>query len=357
MITRSPANSVVLIVPLLAAILAACGAQPAAQPTPAPAASAAAAPAIPTPGPGEFRNPVLRADFPDPHVIRVGDTYYAYATNAAGKNVQVSTSTDLVQWSQPKEAMPAIASWAQLGGSFIWAPEVIQIGERFLLYYTARDKAADRQCIGVAVADAPEGRFRDSNDAAFVCQAEQGGSIDAHPFRDADGKLYLYWKNDGNCCDQSTYLYAQELAPDGLSLIGEPVRLVQNDRRWEGSVVEAPTMWLHEGRYYLFFSGNGYGGVDYAVGYASCESPLGPCTDAEENPILASVLDTQPPVIGPGHQTIIEDSDGETWLVYHAWEVTGAGRGSRRFMWIDRLVWNDGVPQVLGPTLEPQARP
>lgn len=354
---------------LIALLLGACGqGGQAAAPSPAadaattapaaPAAPAAtAAPAAAAPGPDEFKNPVLRADFPDPHLILVDGTYYAYATNVIGKNVQVSSSTDLVEWTQPKEAMPVIADWAKPSGLFVWAPEVIQVGEQFLLYYTARDKQADKQCIGLAVADSPEGRFKDPNDAPFICQVSQGGSIDASPFRDADGTLYLYWKNDGNCCGQSTYLYAQQLAPDGLSLVGEPVELVQNDRRWEGPLVEAPTMWLQDGRYYLFFSANAYGGVDYAVGYANCESPMGPCQDAEENPILASKTDVQPVVIGPGHQTIIQDDDGETWLVYHVWEVTSAGKGNRRFMWIDRLVWNDGVPDIEGPTIDPQPRP
>jgi len=364
-----------LLLTLLALLLAACGqsgtstqgnqeAAPTTAPaatteaTGAPAATAApAAAAIPTPGPNEFRNPVLRADFADPFLLRVGDTYYAYATNASGKNVQVASSTDLVQWKQLPDAMPALGKWAKLGGSFVWAPEVIQIGEQYLLYYTARDKAADKQCIGVAVADKPEGRFRDPNDTAFVCQAAQGGSIDASPFRDEDGTLYLYWKNDGNCCGQSTYIYVQELAPDGLSLVGEPVTLVQNDRRWEGPLIEAPTMWKQDGSYYLFFSANAYAGVDYAVGYATCETATGPCQDAEENPILASVLDVKPPVIGPGHQTVLADENGETWLVYHAWEVTGSGQGTRRFMWIDRLAWEDGKPVLQGPTLNPQPRP
>ncbi len=307
---------------------------------------------------GSFQNPVLRADFPDPGLLFADGLYYAYATNGSGKNVQLARSTDLVEWELLTDAMPSLPVWAKLGGSFIWAPEVIQIGEQYVLYYTARDKAADRQCIGVATSDKPEGKFKDNNEAALVCQVQEGGSIDPSPFRDADGTLYLYWKNDGNCCSLATYLYVQELAPDGLSLVGEPVRLVRNDSAWEGRVVEAPTMWLHDDGYYLFFSGNNYAGVEYAVGYATCDTATGPCQDAAANPILASLMTQNPPVVGPGHQTIIQDNDGEIWLVYHVWEVLSSGtRGSRRFMWLDRLVWMDGVPDVLGPTLEPQVKP
>jgi beta-xylosidase len=283
--------------------------------------------------------------------------YYAYATNASGKNIQVARSEDLVTWRVLVDAMPALPTWARLGGSLVWAPEVMQIGDKYVLYYTARDKESDRQCVGVATSDKPEGRFTDTNDRPLVCQTEEGGTIDAHPFRDGD-KLYLYYKNDGNCCNMATWLYVQEMAPDGLSLVGEPTRLVRNDRAWEGGVVEAPTMWKQGDKYYLFFSANSYAGMEYAVGYATCESAVGPCEDAPENPILASQMDVNPPVVGPGHQTIVVDDDGETWLVYHVWEITSAGlRGNARHMWIDKLEWEGDKPVVRGPTASPQEVP
>ena len=137
----------------------------------------------------------------------------------------------------------------------------------------------------------------------------------------------------------ATHIYVQEMSPDGLSLVGEPTRLVRNDRAWEGRVVEAPTMWLEDGRYTLFFSANDYGGLDYAVGYARCESAVGPCEDGTENPVLSSVVDGSVPVIGPGHQTIILDDDGEPWMAYHAWQVTSAGmRGTACLLYTSRCV-------------------
>lgn len=305
-----------------------------------------------------FQNAVIRRDFPDPAIIRVGDTYYAYSTNSASRNVPYAVSNDLINWEYESDAMPSLPSWAQLGGSYVWAPEVIDINGGYNLYFTARDKAADKQCIGVAVSDKPEGKFMPVGNEPLVCQVEEGGSIDASPFRDADGTLYLYWKNDGNCCMMPTYLYVQELSDDGLTLMGEPTRLVRNDRAWEGRVVEAPTMWLQDGRYTLFFSANDYAGTPYAVGYARCESAVGPCEDAPENPILASALEVSPPVIGPGHQTIVLDKDGDPWIAYHAWQITSSGtRGGSRYMWLDRLTWEGDAPQILGPTTEPQPLP
>ncbi len=323
-------------------------------PTPAATSTSTHAPA-PTTSPHSFQNPVLRSDFPDPFILREGDMYYGYATNASGKNVQAARSPDLVHWELLPDALPALPVWAKPGGGFVWAPEVIKIGDRYVLYYVARDRASNRQCIGVATGEEPR-RFRDDHDRPLICQTSEGGSIDPSPFRDGD-HLYLYWKNDGNCCGYTTYIYVQELAPDGQSLLGQPIRLLQNDQRWEGAIIEAPTMWKQEGKYYLFFSGNLYSTPDYAVGYATCQSPTGPCQDAPENPILKSSLE-KPPVIGPGHQAIILDKDGETWMVYHAWEVSSAGvKTSRRLMWIDRLTWEGGKPHVHGPTTTPQRCP
>jgi beta-xylosidase len=337
--------------------------------TPAPAETAAATAtqviertatlqptATEAPVPGvSFQNPVIRLDFPDPFILPVGDQFYAYATNSSGRNVQAAVSDDLVNWRLLNDAMPALASWASLRSGLVWAPEVLHLGDQFLLYYTARDTASDRQCIGVAVSDNPAGRFRDTRDEPLVCQVDEGGSIDASPYRE-DDKLYLFWKNDGNCCGRTTWIYVQEMAPDGLSLVGEPVRLVSNDRPWEGMVVEAPSMIQYEDQYYLFFSANNYGGVEYSVGYAVCESVTGPCQDAPENPILKSYLQ-RPPVIGPGHQTLLL-LDDQWWIIYHAWEVSPQGlKTDRRMVWMDRLEWEDGKPVVQGPTTGVQPVP
>jgi beta-xylosidase len=297
-----------------------------------------------------FRNPVHRENFPDPHVIGVGGTYYAYGTNDDDGNVQTLRSRDLVRWTQGPDALPRLGAWAYEGKT--WAPEVLALDDaQYVLYYTANAADFGVQCIGRAVATRPEGPFEDRWDEPLVCQKDEGGSIDPSPFRDEDGTLYLLWKNDGNCCGLDTYIYAERLSPDGLRLVGRPARLVQQDAAWEGPLVEAPTLWVEDGRYYLFFSGNVFDSDAYAVGYATCEGPLGPCEDAAENPMLKSACGAS----GPGHQSVIRDGDGETWLVYHAWPATSGEE--ERELWIDRLAWEDGKPAVEGPTCEAQTAP
>lgn len=305
-----------------------------------------------------LQNPVITVNFPDPFVMKVGETYYAYSTNSNSRNLPIAVSTDLVNWQIKRDGMPALAKWINLSRPDVWAPEIIQVGEDYLLYYTARHKETKLQCIGLAISQSPEGPFRDLTDEPIICQFDEGGSIDASPFRDTDGTLYLYWKNDGNCCGMTTYIYGQQLSADGRELVGDPVKMIQNDKPWHGPLVEAPTMWLHEGRYHLFYSGNFFASEAYAVGYAVCESPLGPCADADENPILATDKSAEPLVVGPGHQTLFKDEAGDTWIIYHAWQLTRDGElTSNRQVWLDRVLWVDGRPVVQGATREPQPAP
>jgi beta-xylosidase len=126
------------------------------------------------------------------------------------------------------------------------------------------------------------------------------------------------------------------------------------DAAWEGDLIEAPEMWKQGGKYYLFFSANSYNTYDYAVGYATCKGPLGPCKDAPNNPILRSKCNAA----GPGGETIVTDAKGQTWMVYHAWKATAVDDpNTGRQLWVDRLDWVNGKPVVRGPTCGAQAAP
>ena len=74
--------------------------------------------------------------------------------------------------------------------------------------------------------------------------------------------------------------------------------------------------------------------------------------------MVRDIATRAPPVVGPGHQTVIHHAAGETWIVYHVWQISSAGlRTETRQMWLDRLDWVDGRPVVSGPTREPQPAP
>ena len=181
----------------------------------------------PAPGAGAHEEPgivpVIDRDFPDPDVLLVDGTWFAYATNDAESNVQVATSTDLLEWTALPDAMPVLPDWVEVGDT--WAPDVAEVGGGFVLYFTAYSKTAFRQCIGVATATDPAGPFTAVGDDMLVCPSEEGGAIDASTFVDDDGSRWLLWKNDGNCCRLDTWISVAPLTDDGLALAGEPTRL------------------------------------------------------------------------------------------------------------------------------------
>lgn len=308
----------------------------------------------PTPPVLNYENPVFSYDFPDPFLLRTNGTYYGYATNARDMNIQVIRSEDLVDWErvgQDGDALPQLPGWAAPRKFLTWAPSVLQQDDAFILYYTTRYVAGGRQCISYALSDSPEGPFVDPNDQPFVCQLEQGGSIDPEPFVDDDGKIYLLWKSDGNCCGLPVWIYAQRLTDDGLNLVGDTHRLITRDQAWEKPLVENPSMTYHAGRYYLIYSANWWESGDYAVGYAVCETPLGPCEKPQNKPIVESVGRT----VGPGGASFFRDAGNALWIAHHAWTLPSVGYPvGQRSLHLGRITFVNGAPTLHRPEAQQQ---
>jgi beta-xylosidase len=304
-----------------------------------------------TPEPGAtFTNPVLDQDFPDPDVLKVGDTYYAYSTNSENINIQVARSSDLVHWQFVGDALPKLPNWAVQDFGWAWAPDVSSNGKTYLMYFVARfaiDKGGT-QCIGAATSDQPEGPFTPVGDAPLICQVKQGGSIDPASFMDTDGKHYILWKNDGNSSGGQTWIYLQQTSDDGLELEGEPKQLITSDQSWEGVLIEGPTLWKHNKEYALFYSANDYASPNYAVGYAVADTVDGPYQKPDKPLLKTSIREG---VVGPGGQDVALDEDGQTWMLYHSWQG-----GSYRALNLVELDWNGNVP-VVKPTRAPMAAP
>ncbi len=285
----------------------------------------------------------LDADFPDPDVLQSDGTFYAFATNTAGTNVQVATSDDLDDWElQTTDAMPTLPSWATEGRT--WAPEVFEpTPGRFVLYFTAWHTTPSAQCIGVAAADSPEGPYTALSEEPLVCPIDDGGAIDASTFVDDDGTAYLLWKNDGNCCGLPTWLQIAPLSADGSTLTAEPTKLVEQDQDWEGILVEAPTLVRHDDAYVLFYSANDYGGDQYSTGYATAAAVLGPYEKPAE-PLLTTAS-TDGRYQGPGGQDVVTMADGTDRLVFHSWDPAYIKRG----MNVIALDWDGDTPVPVMP--------
>ena len=316
------------------------------------ATTAPAAQESPPATPTGFTNPVYDSNFPDPMIISAPDgTAYAFATNGNGSNVQVLTSPDLVTWTQAADALPELPDWTSPGK--VWAPEVAaHADDRYVMYYTTRAPDPEIQCVGVAVAGAPGGPYLDENPGPLLCEEDQGGTIDAHPFTAADGTRYLFWKNDGNAVGVDTYLSVARLSADGTTLAGKPQRLFKQDLPWEGELVEAPFVWERGGVFHLFYSANSFASADYAVGHAVADSPLGPFTKSGDPILVGNEV-----AAGPGHNSLFE-RNGKVWMVYHAWAPDAVGSDfPGRTMWLSEVTFSGRTASVVPPTVEYPTRP
>lgn len=284
--------------------------------------------------------PVFAFDFADPFVLRVGDTYYGYSTNAGAGDIQIAKSTDLRSWVFVGNALAGLPKWAAPNAT--WAPSVLPrpttTGTAYVAYYTAENGRDGPQCVSRAVAAAPQGPFLDDTARPMICP-HRAAAIDPSPFVDADGTAYLVWRGANG-------ISAQRLAADGLSLEGDEHKLVGADQAWEGKVVEGPAMVRVGGRYYLFYSGNNWSSRDYAVGYAVCAGPTGPCT----KPSPSTVLGTTGTIAGPGGQEFFTDATGQLWMAYHAYTEPAVGYPNSRRLHLLRVALDPNGAPVLNPS-------
>ena len=346
-----------------------------------------------------YKNP-LPVVFGDPYVLYVkGDKYYLYGTGGARNGFAAYSSIDLVHWKPEGQVWFAnnkngwSDSTAGWDGAY-WAPEVYEVRGKFYIFYSAQwkvnpAKEFENFRIGVAVADKPTGPFIDINNKPVFDPGYP--IIDANVLFDKDGRLYLYYSRaaykhpvKSEVADwakrkgwfneiEESWVYGVELKPDFSGVIGEqvlllhpPVTMKDKQAEWESRSVtsrEVNRRWT-EGSvtfrkgdiYYIMYSANYFGGKNYAVGYATSKSPLGPFKKSNDNPILGKNVDKGGIVTGTGHNSITYSPDGkEMFCVYHG---RTTATGDDRVVFVDRMkILEGGRLVVEGPNTNPQPLP
>lgn len=338
-----------------------------------------------------FQNP-LPVQFGDPYVLKDGDMYYMYGTGGgAKKGFAAYSSRDMVNWDFLGQVYTATSdSW---GIDAFWAPEVYKVKDKYYMFYSAQWKnnptnELENFMIGIAVADKPGGPFKDFSDKPIFNPGYP--IIDANVFFDNNGKIYLYYSR---CCYkhpveseiatqakqkgwfdeiEESWVYGVELKPDFSGVIGEPVLLLRppvriDDRQseWESRSVttrevnrrwtEGSVTFKNGSTYFMMYSANHFAGQNYAVGYATATSPLGPYQKASNNPVLQKNTAKGGNVTGTGHNSITYSPDGkEMFCVYHG---RTTATGDERVVFIDRMKVEGRKIIVTGPTTTPQVLP
>lgn len=334
-----------------------------------------------------YQNP-LPVAYGDPFVLKASDgKFYMYGTSENLNGFKTYSSDNLKDWKDEGVVYTGATpeSWTV---DCFWAPEVYELNGKYYILFSANWKhnptnEGENFRIGVAVSDKPTGPFEEMN----------GGPIfdPGYPVIDGNllfenGKVYLYYSR---CCYKNpvqsevsdwakkqgwyneieeSWIYGVEMKPDFSGIIGEPqlilrppLKMDDKQAEWESRSVtshEVNRRWT-EGSfifkqgdlYYMMYSANYFGGKNYAVGYATSKSPLGPFVKADNNPVLQKNIESGGIVTGTGHCMMFEDN-GQMYCVYHGrTEKTG----DARVVFIDKMnIEPDGKLVVHGPTTDQQ---
>ncbi len=263
-------------------------------------------------------------DFPDPFVVYADGHYVGFGTStraADGSLLRVPTlrSDDLKAWTPTGDALVGAPVWASPRAS-LWAPAALAVADGWRLFYSALDVGSGTRCLSVATAPVVTGPYQDKTSAPLVCDVDHGGAMDPEAFTDSKGRHWLLWKSEGRPGNEAR-LWSQQLAADGLTLVGEPHALLARELGWEIPVVENPSMIERDGRFLLFYSGGDWRTSGYAIGVAACDSPIGPCRRVRDTPLQASVG----PYAGPGGGAVFVDQHGVMRLALHTWTAPRVG--------------------------------
>ena len=251
----------------------------------------------------------------DPTIFLSNGTYYLYGTTAnpeleKNQGFLVYTSNDLKVWKGPEGVKGGLAlkKGDAFGDKGFWAPQVFEYRERFYMAYTANEH------IAMATADSPLGPFENATKADLEAPVRQ---IDPFVFFDSDGKKYLYHVR----LTEGNRIFVAELEDDLMAIKKETLtECLSAELTWENTqhadwpVSEGPTVLKRGDLYYMIYSANDFRNSDYAVGFATSKSPLGPWKKNKESPIIhKSILG----ISGTGHGDVFMDKASDMWYVFH----------------------------------------
>lgn len=226
----------------------------------------------------------------------------------------------------------------------LWAPDVIEIGDRWCVYYSVSTFGKNTSAIGMASRKTlgPGTEDEPWEDLGVIITSGPGDRFNAiDPALIADGRRL--WMSFGSFWDG--IMLVELDAKTGLRKDPEPppVKLASYPE------IEAPFIHKQDGWYYLFVNwGKCCRGVEstYEIRVGRSKSIEGPYEDREGTPMVqgggTQVLASRDRFIGPGHASIYEKGRRQ-WLVHHYYDGEDHGKSKLRLV---PLEWEDGWPVV-----------
>ena len=240
---------------------------------------------------------IFPGDYPDPTIMREGDDYYmTHSSFTYYPGLLIWHSKDLKNWETVTRAVGN-------QNYSIFAPELCKVGNKYYIYYpTSRGENF------VVTADCMEGPWSEP------VKIEVNG-IDPGHVVDSDGKRYLYTNNG----------HVVALTDDGLSVDGENKKVYDGwtfPEEWEteGMWLESPKICRHGDYFYMVSAEGGTAGppTSHMCVVARSKSALGPWENSPYNPMVHT-YSADEEWWSKGHGTLIDDADGNWYIVYHAY--------------------------------------
>lgn len=280
-------------------------------------------------GNGQYKNPVIDADYSDPDVVRVGDDYYMTASSFCDiPGLPILHSKDLVNWTLIGHAIAEMPEYAQAApdpshGNHVWAPAIRYHNGEFYIYYGDPDLG-----IFMTKTKNPAGPWE-----PLVHVHKAKGIIDTCPFWDEDGKAYIAHGYAGSRAGVKSILGMIEMTPDGKSTIGQD-RVIY-DGHIENETIEGAKMYKVGDWYYIFSPA---GGV--ATGWQEVLRSKNPWGPYETRNVMDQGKTT---VNGPHQGGWVDTPDGKEHWFLHFQDKGPYGR----VVHLQPMTWgNDGWPVI-----------
>ncbi len=281
----------------------------------------------------QYTNPILKGDYSDPDVIRVGSDYYMISSSFTYfPGIPLLHSRDLVHWRlinyvAPSLALPGYDAPRHKRG--LWAPSLRYHAGLFYVYVCTPDEG-----LFAYTAEDPRGAWQ----AHHV--KDVTGWIDPCPLWDDDGQAYLLHAFAGSRAGIKSILYLHRMSPDGLEIL-DTGRMVF-DGGAQNETTEGPKFYKHDGLYYILAPAGGVAtGWQLAMRSANIYGPYEICRVLEQG-------DT--PVNGPHQGGLIDTPSGQSWFI-HFQDVGVYGRIPH----LQPVNWVDGWP-IMGEGGKPVAQ-
>ncbi|MBL0887780.1 arabinan endo-1,5-alpha-L-arabinosidase [Myceligenerans sp. I2] len=274
----------------------------------------------------------------DPEVLKKPDGEYLLAFTANG--VGLKTSGDRTRWTDVGSAFPGGTPWADEytgGDRNLWAPELRYANGQYYLWYSASSFGSNTSAIFLATS--PTGASGTWTNQGVVIESGAGDDFNAIDPAVTEDRSGNWWMSFGSFWSGVKLI---RLDPSTGMRSGSAFHGIASRG---GGAIEAPTIHYRDGYYYLFVSFDlCCRGADstYRVMVGRSTSITGPYVDRAGTSMMdgggTEILASHGSVHGPGHQTVLPDSDA---LFYHYYRDDGVAQ-----LGINLLTYDGGWPTV-----------